>query len=423
MKNVFIASRFKEFEELKKNLTKEFKEFKLITMDLDDNKAVSQTALNRSLDSISKADIIIFLLGDTYGEKLKEYNKSITHLEYEEALHLNKTIFIFGIGDLYSNNEIKFSEDSVYKAWQIQLLDGPIFSKFSKNEKHKNTVSEIVFNIYSEIDKVWYDIDTGLTWQKVVEHDNENGGRYNWFDSFYFCDSKNREKYGDFNDWRIPTFDELKTLLVDEKSKNPYSYDETTYIKKPLLYSMKMKHSRFWSSTSNPRNKDNAYGIHFGRRRSDSEGENIGKNKRDKTRYIRCVRGTNHEKDWEKIKESIDIEDYKKFLKKQRNDDYKNKALDKIKVFELEYINNTTYEIKKLEFKKMNSSYSNGVFLKAIKDGFFNECTFEALDELKRNMQLSKDWKEISTAKNPDKDKKYKRTHEVLNLLNSNRDK
>ena len=86
MKRVFIASRFEEFKEIREKLRKELLDCNLYPIDLNDNQAVAHPPLSRSLQNVNESDIVILLIGDTYGEPPKGEVKSYTHLEYEEAM-------------------------------------------------------------------------------------------------------------------------------------------------------------------------------------------------------------------------------------------------------------------------------------------------------------------------------------------------
>ncbi len=67
MKKVFIASRFEEFKEIRQKLKKELLDCNLNPVDLNDNQAVAHPPISRSLQSVKESDIVILLLGDTYG--------------------------------------------------------------------------------------------------------------------------------------------------------------------------------------------------------------------------------------------------------------------------------------------------------------------------------------------------------------------
>jgi len=84
-----------------------------------------------------------------------------------------------------------------------------------------------------------------LIWQVEIEDK-----KYVWDESFEYANKLNRENYGGYDNWRVPTIEELRTILTKESFENKQSFTGTTYIKKPLLESM-TDYQWFWSSTEN----------------------------------------------------------------------------------------------------------------------------------------------------------------------------
>lgn len=128
-------------------------------------------------------------------------------------------------------------------------------------------------------DKVWIDTDTSLTWQIEVD-----GKKYTWDEAFEYIQKLNNEQYCGYGDWRIPTLDELNTIVTKESymSENGYEYK----IKKNLLKSMCNNDdwASYWSSTALSRSSAYYLSFMYGRE------YDIQKNK---LKYIRCVRGGN----------------------------------------------------------------------------------------------------------------------------------
>ena len=422
MKKVFIASRFEEFREIREKLRKELLDCNLYPVDLNDNQAVAHPPLSRSLQNIRESDIVILLIGDSYGLPPKDQSKSYTHLEYEEAIKYGIPVYPFAIGKSYDNNKIKYSTNNNLNNWQKTLEESHTLSMFSNEKNIGLIVHKILTSVYNVENKVWLDEDTDLMWQVKIDASEEHG-RLQWNDIFNYCDNKNKENYGGFNDWRVPTIDELETLFTNTSNPNSYGYDEESFIKKPLLYSMSMKYGRFWSCSSNPRNYDLAFGVNFNRKRENSQSKN-GNKEKYKTRYVRCVRlyrNEDIEKEWIKIEDSSDKEVLLNFQKKFKNSKYDIQINNKIKDIseeEQSYINSLTPVDKKLlNFYNDNNMPKSTLLLKAIKEGIFDDIKYDALVELKDIMQNENVWKEISSSKKPEKDKNYQRTLEVLTLL------
>ncbi len=92
-------------------------------------------------------------------------------------------------------------------------------------DKRKNASGEGVQNQFEQIDKNGavsiLDHATGLTWQQSGSKD------YMKFKSAQdYIDSLNAEKFGGFNDWRLPTLEEGMSLMAPKKGKNGLFIDE-----------------------------------------------------------------------------------------------------------------------------------------------------------------------------------------------------
>jgi len=81
---------------------------------------------------------------------------------------------------------------------------------------------------------------TGLTWQKG--YDTEN---YYWASIQTVVDNLNNQKYGGYNDWRVPTIKELYSLW---NMSTGWPYINTEYF--TITYSTEedLSHAIFWSS-------------------------------------------------------------------------------------------------------------------------------------------------------------------------------
>ncbi len=427
MKKVFLASKFGEFINIRKRLVEELLNVGLKPIDLNDNTAVPYPPLERSLQSVRESDIFVLLIGDEYGTIPPNESKSITHLEYIEALRNNKTIYVFGIGQLYNDEEIKYSTDNNMREWQEEILQNWVISKFGSNESYRSIAYHIIMDIYKEENLTWIDEDTGLMWQVQVET-HEKLGRYPWSNLLKYKDQLNKDNYGGYSDWRIPSFDELVTLKTKESYPNPNSNYQESFIKKPLLYSMTMEHGRFWSDTSNKTNPHLAFGVYFNRIRKKSNSEN-GKRPKVDGLYVRCVRLLSHqevENKWHGIKNTKDMQIIENYIKEHSDSKYIIEARQRIEELYKEeeaYMNKlSTFEQFLELYKKENNSTSKELFLlEKIKKIKIESEKCKALHKLKETMQDDKKWKNPANAKDPSKAKKqtkYKITQSVLELLN-----
>ena len=123
--------------------------------------------------------------------------------------------------------------------------------------------------------EIWKDKETGLIWQVDVPNKE-----YKWKEAKSYC--KNLTLAGESN-WKLPSKNELKSILTKKPYKNSKSYSKKTYIKKPLLESMDMKYQWFWSATE--KNSSIAWGLNF------YDGYDGYYYKSHDDGYVRCVVG------------------------------------------------------------------------------------------------------------------------------------
>src|SRR5437588_8990289 len=87
---VFLASRFDEFKELREELRNRVNALKVPpveAIDLNDNAPDSRPPLSRCYEAVDQAELFVLLVGDTYGTGPKGHQESYTHLEYRHALN------------------------------------------------------------------------------------------------------------------------------------------------------------------------------------------------------------------------------------------------------------------------------------------------------------------------------------------------
>jgi hypothetical protein len=83
---VFIASRFDEFGDLRERLVQRLAKTRCMApVDLNDGRARHAPPLAECLSRVQRADLLVLLLGESYGPPAPRKTKSFTHLEYEEA--------------------------------------------------------------------------------------------------------------------------------------------------------------------------------------------------------------------------------------------------------------------------------------------------------------------------------------------------
>jgi hypothetical protein len=116
----------------------------------------------------------------------------------------------------------------------------------------------------------WSDEETGLTWEFKPE--DRRNTILTFAEAEKYRDKLNETKFSGFDDWRLPTLTELKTLIT--KEKNLFSY-----IKAPLT---KNTNYGYWTSTKYDANFYMIVNFRAGKE-TKSEKNNLD--------YIRCVRG------------------------------------------------------------------------------------------------------------------------------------
>ncbi|TXJ09836.1 MAG: DUF1566 domain-containing protein [Acinetobacter sp.] len=132
----------------------------------------------------------------------------------------------------------------------------------------------------NELDKgVWTDPNTGLMWARIsIGQQWENGKcisdarKLDWEDAKKECQNY---KLANFNDWRLPTIDELTTLMIQGKS----GYNCPKNI---LFQPNKDSFGYYWSESSNKY----AYALYIG-----FDGGFLYDSKKNSNSHVRAVRG------------------------------------------------------------------------------------------------------------------------------------
>ncbi len=112
------------------------------------------------------------------------------------------------------------------------------------------------------------DLETGLVWQKISDYSN----RRNWYEALDYCSNL---EIGGRKGWRLPTVDELETLV--DSTHNPALPEGHPFTGNELS-------SRYWSSTPCANNTDFAWQVSF------SSGHVSNGDKSNGSYYVRAVR-------------------------------------------------------------------------------------------------------------------------------------
>jgi len=111
--------------------------------------------------------------------------------------------------------------------------------------------------------KIWHDRETGLVWELKTPKSVKL--KYNWADAHSYAEVLNDEKFGGYNDWRLPTKEELKGLLAKKEN-------------------IGLHRSWYWSSSSDKFSKLYMWSVDF------CCGFVFG-NSKDYQNHVICVRG------------------------------------------------------------------------------------------------------------------------------------
>lgn len=92
---ICISSTFLDLIEYRENAIKACEIFKAHSIVMEMLYSSDQSPVETSLKLVKEADIYVCILGQRYGSVKEGYQKSITHLEYEEAQKLGKPSYFF----------------------------------------------------------------------------------------------------------------------------------------------------------------------------------------------------------------------------------------------------------------------------------------------------------------------------------------
>lgn len=95
--------------------------------------------------------------------------------------------------------------------------------------------------------------DGNLIWE--VKQDDNINDEYSWNEARQYVRKLNMEKYAGFDNWRLPTIDELEELVGDEENNG-------FYIKEPLSDNID-QNTWFWTSSRNGGNTAWFDGVDF----------------------------------------------------------------------------------------------------------------------------------------------------------------
>jgi hypothetical protein len=130
---------------------------------------------------------------------------------------------------------------------------------------------------------------TGLTWQQSYD-----GGTYYWAATQTVVDNLNKQNYGGYSDWRVPTIKELYSLW---NGSTGWPYIDTNYFDINYSSEEELSHAIFWSSdkytgvlgniSGDTPGAELAFGVNFGTGHIKAYSISVGPK-----HLVRCVRGS-----------------------------------------------------------------------------------------------------------------------------------
>lgn len=172
---IFIASRFDEFENLRKSLVdriNKFSVFPLKAIDLNDNHVNSKPPLTKCLEAVRRSEVMILLVGDSYGGCPPGENLSYTHLEYRAAINstTNTVVLPFCISKLFKNNKFVDAEkEAALKSWYDEIMSNHTPAFLNADEDITTICSIIIESAF----KVLYDArNRSIQMQMDIAHND-----------------------------------------------------------------------------------------------------------------------------------------------------------------------------------------------------------------------------------------------------------
>lgn len=147
---VFLASRFDEFANLRKQLKELIAGYPVVQLapiDLNDGNVSHRPPLAECLGYVRRAEFMILLMGDTYGSLAPKSDKSFTHLEYIEAIKEGSgtRVLVFCIGKSYRSGHTSYSNDDRLAGWQKQVEENHTLG-FFESETPVETMAKLIFD-------------------------------------------------------------------------------------------------------------------------------------------------------------------------------------------------------------------------------------------------------------------------------------
>lgn len=165
---IFIASRFGEFAELRKHLCERinsFPVFPLNAVDFNDGRMSHKPPVDNCITAVKQSEVMILILGSTYGSIPKGYKFGYTHLEYKAAIEddSNTVVLPFFVGDSYLTKSPPFTDHDLLQQFQAEIMDNHTPGFLIEKEDP----SQQALRIFEWIWKTLYDARTKTVQQQM----------------------------------------------------------------------------------------------------------------------------------------------------------------------------------------------------------------------------------------------------------------
>jgi len=221
-----------------------------------------------NLDNIrncKKCDFeFIYFLSKPSNEEMQLYNLKVENFKLKQEINFIK-----------NNPRIKEIEKVIYKdrivekivhkekiVYKDKIIDKPILKHNSEHSKIENELT-------------WEDKETNLMWQNEI-----STSRIDWQEAVEYAEILNKKKYAGYSDWKLPSLNELKTILERDAYK---SMGRSTYIKRELFSYSIQEFQTTWTLSEGV-TSNTACVVNF------RNGRCYDWNERKEKHFVRCVR-------------------------------------------------------------------------------------------------------------------------------------
>src|SRR6266446_1087557 len=161
---VFLASRFDEFETLRTRLKERINNVRVPeveVIDLNDNAAHCEPPLSRCYEGVDRAELVLLLVGREYGSNAVNHEYSYTHLEYKRALDESKMILPFLIGPSHRRefNQEDYS-DKLLGQWVADIRDHQT-PKYLDASDDSELANQIFDEVHDRLVELFIKVDEG----------------------------------------------------------------------------------------------------------------------------------------------------------------------------------------------------------------------------------------------------------------------